>query len=181
MNPGTKDPLLLAGTAIAIFMQGVMAVAAAALAIAIPALLIFQDRVNAEFAEEVGKAGASLPIGALIGLMLVGLVLVGLLFLFFGRLRAIIATVGKGDPFQPENADRLAQMGWIMVAVQLLTIPAAAAGVYLVSYFDDFESMTFSSDAGLDVGGITLTIILFILARVFRHGAAMREDLEGTV
>ena len=26
-----------------------------------------------------------------------------------------------------------------------------------------------------------LVVILFILARVFRHGAAMREDLEGTV
>ena len=29
--------------------------------------------------------------------------------------------------------------------------------------------------------GILLVLILFILARVFRHGAAMREDLEGTV
>lgn len=181
MNPGTRDPLLLAGTAIAVFMQGVMVVAAAALAIAIPALVIFKDRVNAEFAEEVGKAAVELPIMAIAGLMLAGLVLVGLLFVFFGRLRAIIATVGQGDPFQPENADRLAQMGWIMVAVQLLTIPAAAIGVYLVKFFDAYEKVKFSSDAGLDVGGITLTIILFILARVFRHGAAMREDLEGTV
>ena len=36
-------------------------------------------------------------------------------------------------------------------------------------------------DGGLDGGSILLTLILFILARVFRHGAAMREDLEGTV
>ena len=28
---------------------------------------------------------------------------------------------------------------------------------------------------------ILLVIILFILARVFRHGASMRADLEGTV
>ncbi len=26
-----------------------------------------------------------------------------------------------------------------------------------------------------------LALLLFILARVFRHGAAMRDDLEGTV
>lgn len=32
-----------------------------------------------------------------------------------------------------------------------------------------------------DLGGIILAITLFILARVFRQGAAMRNDLEGTV
>ena len=36
-------------------------------------------------------------------------------------------------------------------------------------------------DAGLDVSGILLVVILFILARVFRHGTTMREELEGTV
>jgi hypothetical protein len=29
--------------------------------------------------------------------------------------------------------------------------------------------------------GLVVGLVLFILARVFRHGAAMREDLEGTV
>jgi galactitol-specific phosphotransferase system IIC component len=34
----------------------------------------------------------------------------------------------------------------------------------------------------LDLGGsLLLPLVLFILARVFRHGAAMREELEGTV
>jgi Fe-S cluster assembly ATPase SufC len=43
-------------------------------------------------------------------------------------------------------------------------------------------SVTFHGQVGgLDMTGILLVIILFILARVFRHGAAMREDLEGTV
>ena len=31
------------------------------------------------------------------------------------------------------------------------------------------------------LSGILMVLVLFILARVFRHGAAMREDLEGTV
>lgn len=180
MTNGLNDPLLLAGKAIAIFLQAVMAIAAAALAVAIPALVIFRDRANAEFAEEVGRA-AELPIAAIAGLMLVGLVLVGLLFVFFGRLRKIIATVGEGDPFQPENADRLTQMGWLMLGVNLLILPAAPLGIHLAHFFAEFEDMDFQMDGGLDLGGILLTIILFILARVFRHGAAMREDLEGTV
>ena len=36
-------------------------------------------------------------------------------------------------------------------------------------------------EASFDFGGLILILTLFILARVFRHGAAMREDLEGTV
>ena len=36
-------------------------------------------------------------------------------------------------------------------------------------------------DVGLDGGGILLILVLFILARVFRQGSAMREELEGTV
>ena len=31
------------------------------------------------------------------------------------------------------------------------------------------------------VSVVLMVIVLFILARVFKHGAAMREDLEGTV
>lgn len=180
MTDGLKDPLLLAGKAIAIFLQAVMAIAAVALAVAIPALVIFRERANAAFAEEVGQA-AELPIATIAGLMLVGLVLVGLLFVFFGRLRKIIATVGEGDPFQPENADRLTQMGWLMLGANLLILPAAPLGIHLVHFFAEFEDMRFQMDDRLDLGGILLTIILFILARVFRHGAAMREDLEGTV
>jgi hypothetical protein len=36
-------------------------------------------------------------------------------------------------------------------------------------------------DAGIDFGGVLTALLLFILARVFREGAAMRKDLEGTV
>jgi hypothetical protein len=36
-------------------------------------------------------------------------------------------------------------------------------------------------EGGVDFGGIILVLTLFVLARVFKHGAAMREDLEGTV
>jgi len=36
-------------------------------------------------------------------------------------------------------------------------------------------------DGGLDGGSILLILILFILARVFREGARMRDELEGTV
>jgi len=34
---------------------------------------------------------------------------------------------------------------------------------------------------GISIGTIILTLVLFVLARVFRTGAEMEQDLEGTV
>ena len=54
--------------------------------------------------------------------------------------------------------------------------------MYLDSTIGDaHDKLKIDTDFGFDGGGILLILILFILARVFRHGAAMREDLEGTV
>ena len=102
--------------------------------------------------------------------------------MFFGKLRAIIATVGEGDPFAPANAQRLSRMAWLMLGVQVLTWPAALFAAELADWASQYEDFTLDlSGDGFDLTGILLVIILFILARVFRHGAAMREDLEGTV
>ena len=36
-------------------------------------------------------------------------------------------------------------------------------------------------DTHMSLTGLAVGLVLFILARVFRQGAAMRADLEGTV
>ena len=121
------------------------------------------------------------------GWVVTGLAILGMLFVFFGKLRRIIGTVGEGDPFQPENATRLSQMGWLMLGTQLAIIPAGFIAIQLTRYADAIEktgveNFHFSMGNGdLDMTALLLVVILFILARVFRHGAAMREDLEGTV
>ena len=90
----------------------------------------------------------------------------------------IIATVGDGDPFILVNADRLTHMAWLSVAVQVLGIVASLLGKwaekrYAANNFEFNSEFTFT--------GIALALVLFILARVFREGAKMREELEGTV
>ena len=181
MALGPKDPLLLAGKVMALLMQAGMAIAAIALVIAIPAVALYHAEIIAAFAREVNDPAVSLPLGALIGIMMIGLAVVILLFFFFDRLRRIIATVGEGDPFQPENAGRLSQMGWIMLAVQVASIPAVALIMAIARQLEQVETVHFATGGKVDFGLLLLTIVLFILARVFRHGAAMREDLEGTV
>jgi hypothetical protein len=97
-------------------------------------------------------------------------------FCFFRHLYRIIDTVGEGDPFVPANARRLMAMGWISVATQFLAIPINGVSQWLSQYSDRFHA-----EFGLSFAGILLALVFFILARVFREGARMRDDLEGTV
>lgn len=175
------DPLLLAGKILALLLQAAMVVGGVALFAGTIIVFLYRDRAVAEYAAEIGDPSATFPVFALIGVMLIGLAIVGLLFVFFGRLRRIIASVGEGDPFEPANADRLSLMAWLMLAVQILLLPAIALGEWLAGYADELEDANITVDGGMDLTGMLLVVILFILARVFRHGAAMREDLEGTV
>lgn len=178
----TSDLLLLAGKVIAVFTQAVMVIGATALIIAAGALLFYRDTLQADYIADSGNPDAVFPVAAVFGVMLIGLVIVAALFVFFGKLRQIIDTVGQGDPFVPDNADRLSQMAWLMLLTQLLILPAFALALELAKVADEFgEGVDVDVSGGFDLSGILLVIILFILARVFRHGAAMREDLEGTV
>lgn len=175
-----NDLLLLGGKIIAVFMQIAMAIGIGALVIGLGALLLYGSGAIDAFSDQADPL--PFPLFLLVGLLFIGLVVVVLLFVFFGTLRTIISTVGEGDPFAPANADRLSLMGWLMLGVQLALIPATALAIQLAQYADEMgEDVHFTIDGGLDLTGILLVIILFILARVFRHGAAMREDLEGTV
>ncbi len=183
VNPTDRpnDVLLLAGKVITYILQAGLAFGGLVLTILIPALLVFRDKVIDQFPTPEGSAEVAFPLLQLAGVMLIGLAIVVMLFVFFGKLRAIISTVGDGDPFAPANADRLSLMGWLMLGVQLAIFPAVWLGMSLARFADEVDNMHLTVDGGWDIEGLLLVIILFILARVFRHGAAMRDDLEGTV
>ncbi|EDL49152.1 DUF2975 domain-containing protein [Erythrobacter sp. SD-21] len=174
-----NDPLLLAGRLIVIVMQAILGFAAVVLAIGMPLVVFLRDRITAEARIEYANPDFVFPLGAVLGIMAFAVLFLAGAFWFLRLLRKIIDTVGEGDPFVPENAERLTLMGWLALAAQLLAIPAAGAALYVAKIFEDQEGMTI--DAGLDLSGIVLVVVLFILARVFRHGATMRADLEGTV
>lgn len=181
MKDKPNDLLLLAGKILTIIGQIAIAIGGVALTIAIPAILIFRDRIQAEVVEEFGTASASLPIFAIVGIMFLGLVLLAIAWVFLSKLRAIIASVGEGDPFVPENADRLTVMAWLSLGAQVLMIPAGGLGLFLARWADEVEHEGITIDAGMDLEGFLMVVVLFILARVFKHGADMRDDLEGTV
>lgn len=176
-----KDPLLTIGRILVLIMQALIAIAIAVLVIVIPVVLFNEGRIIAELVAENPGVDFTFPTGALVLVMLLAVAALGMVFVFFQRLRQIIATVGDGDPFVPENAQRLSLMAWLMLGANIVSIPIAALALHVADELQDVHEETFAFDTGFDFGGILLIITLFILSRVFRQGAAMREDLEGTV
>ena len=87
----------------------------------------------------------------------------------------IIATARAGDPFIAANADRLQRIGWCLLALQLCEIP----GILIGRYFPSMGSAAPNGD--ISIGGWIAVLMVFVLARVFAAGSAMRDDLEGTI
>lgn len=90
-------------------------------------------------------------------------------------LYAMIASARAGDPFIAINARRLQVIGWCLLFLQLLDLPAAL----LARTFLSLGSA--APDVGFSPGGWVAVLMVFVLSRVFAAGAAMRDDLEGTI
>ena len=177
MNTLTRDPLLSIARVIVVIGQILMIIAGTAVTIAIPIILVMQDRIKAEMITENGP-DAVFPTLAVISLALLAMATIVLFYFFLRKVRQLIDTVGEGDPFVPENAERLTSMAWFMLAIQVVAFPMLAILIYIQDVMQEVDP---DMELDLDPSGIVLVIMLFILARVFRHGTRMREDLEGTV
>lgn len=92
------------------------------------------------------------------------------------RLHTIVATVNDGDPFVAENSGRLQTIAWAVLALEVLNICVGILGASMASHGVSIDlDWSFSPVPWLAV------MLLFVLARVFEHGAFMRNELEGTV
>ena len=87
----------------------------------------------------------------------------------------MVASAGTGDPFAAANATRLRSIGWSLLGLQLLDVPAAM----LVRFYPSLG--TAAPEVGFSPGGWLAVLMVFVLSRVFAAGSAMRDDLEGTV
>ena len=179
MTAKTSDALLSFGKVVALILQAmcVLAGAATLLVLAFVVLLslgMLSGFVNAGDFELIEASPLSV-----VSILVMLAASVAALFFFFGKMRAIIKSVGEGDPFIAENARRLNAMAWLLLGVQVLALPVGMLRLYLANLVSGGgDSLNFSV---YDLQGPVMIIILFILARIFRIGATMREDLEGTV
>lgn len=183
MTHSKRDPLLTAAKILLYFLIGVIGFAALMVTIGLPFVIIYQDRILMEATAKGVTAGPEL-IGAIALIMLGIAVLLGLAIYFLDLLRRIVNTVEEGDPFVPQNAERLSRMGWTALAGNLFAIPVGGLVLWIATLIEDTPAasdMDMSSDVGFSGEGLLLILVLFILARVFRKGTEMREELEGTV
>lgn len=170
-----RDPLLSAARVVVGLLMGLFAFVGVVVAIALAAIATVQrDATIARAMDSGGDVGYPLILLAFV--LIIGLMVLS--FLFMRELLRMMRSVEQGDPFQPFNGDRLRRMGWLTVGSQLVLVALAAIGMA----FDGIRPALMAEDAlNAAFGGLVLALVLFILARVFRIGAAMREELEGTV
>lgn len=126
----------------------------------------------------VAKYGSAVDSGGIVRtirvLAIVGMVSVWVVHQVLAPLGAIVATIGA-DPFIRANADRLTRIGWGLLGIQLVHLAAGGFTGWLQSY--GVETATWTPQ----LGGWLGVLLAFVLARVFRRGAEMRDDLAMTV
>ncbi len=174
--PKSRDPLLIVARYLVGAIIGIFIFAGVMVAIGLGAVLTMQ---RSEILAKLSASAVSGPGYLLVvtALFLV-LALLTVSILFMRELFRIVGSVEEHDPFQPINADRLRRMGWFALGAQIILV--AIAGI--ASWFGGFRQALVAEDAiASATSTLVLTLVLFILARVFRVGAEMRAELEGTV
>ena len=134
------------------------------------------EEIVAEVARERPGVNFNTVTGPLYAIFTIGLVIIGLAWAILRKLLAIIGTVSDGDPFVRANAVRLKAIGWMMVAAQVLGFPLYTAASQVAEAFGKHDL-----DGELPIMGLLGILLTFVLAGVFEQGAAMREEMEGTV
>ena len=160
------DWALQACRILTLFLMGVFALALAGLLVLFAMLMVQRPELAAR------TAGLNIVVGLAIALS----------FRFVQLLGQVIGSVREGEPFAFRNVRRLNEMAILALAYQIVF------GLSFLFGTGDFNFMKFgplaglfSTSGGLSLNSLVLALVLFVLARVFRHGAQMHDDLVGTV
>ena len=172
----SDDPLLQTTRGVLYLILTILIVAGTVLAIASAALPLWWSEALAELGKENPGARTDGLLPELLALFATLIVVIGLVWTALRKLLAIVRSVGDGDAFIAANAYRLRAIGWLLVATQLVGIPLALLASHIADRFGDNDV-----DFDISVSGLLSILLTFVLARVFERGAAMREEMEGTV
>ncbi|MEG3143205.1 DUF2975 domain-containing protein [Sphingomonas sp. RT2P30] len=143
--------------------------------VAIPLSFVFGEALAAQLSFKYHGRNVAETMLVLRIMAVLGIVAAIALRQLFTRLLAIVATVQAGDPFVAANADRLQRIGWALLALQLIDLALGAVALVLDRLGADHATWMPS------LAGWIAVVMMFVLARVFRVGAAMRDDLAMTV
>lgn len=173
---GFKDRVL---GSVALLLKALLAINIVLLVAFAAGLLLTWPFEPALVARLAHKYGASVDVAGavtVIRLMLVlGMASALAVHPILASLVRIVATVEAGDPFVDGNATLLVRIGWALLVLQVLDLCFGALGRWIAMLKLDGPGWTPS------LGGWIAVAMVFVLARVFRIGARMRDDLAATV
>lgn len=181
MTESSNDALLKFGNVLARCLQGLSALAGGIVLLLIPVVLLASGGTVPGLGSLNDSEAIKASPPAVVAILVMLALILAALFRFFGKLRAIIVSASEGDPFTPENANRLSAMAWLFLGVKLLYLLVGAVRLHVASLVDQGAGGDRLNVSLYDLNAVVIVIVLFILARIFRHGAAMRDDLKGTV
>lgn len=182
--PADNDAVLKIARGLIRLLQWLLILAALILTIALPCLFIFADPMLSAMTEVLVEKPDYAALGLMAALIAIGLVIVGLAYFAFNRLRRIVESVSKGDPFIPVNGVRLRGMGLAVLAIEAVSFVGALIATALMAMLGDWkpgEDVHIEIDGGISLSAVLLGLLLIVLARVFDRGAAMRAELEATI
>jgi hypothetical protein len=116
-----------------------------------------------------------------------GVIYVLLAMLIFVLFTKIVETAMTGDPFVAQNADRLTKAGWLLLGLHGVAFVTGIAALSMVPRHlmekagEDAASLIHINTGDPSPVGIISILLIFVLAQIFRRGAEMRAELEGTV
>jgi hypothetical protein len=112
-------------------------------------------------------------------------VALGMVARFLIYLLAIIDSVARGEAFTLHNAQRIRGMAWIsLLGMPIGFLIGGALGrvVELVGPRDAEAGIRFETfNGGFSATQILMTLLLFVLARLFAQAATMKDEIEGAV
>jgi hypothetical protein len=88
-------------------------------------------------------------------------------------LRKIFATLTAGDPFHPDNVNRLRLIGLMLAGLEL--------GRYAVWTLSRFMPQVDRVEPNFNLTAWFSVLVVFVLAEVFREGARLRREAELTI
>ena len=180
MERSRSDPLVTVLRFIIGFIIGAVGFALVMLAAGFVAAPFFAGDVGSNLAKE-GLEIAPWQAIALIEVLLAAIIaLLVTVEFFFVLLWRVLGSISEGDPFVPANSRRITQMAWTALAGNLWAIVLTAYAAWLERFSDHIVTQG-DINFSFGGGGLVLILVLFVLARVFRHGTELRDDLEGTV
>ncbi|MEQ9506676.1 MAG: DUF2975 domain-containing protein [Hyphomonas sp.] len=150
---------------------------------------------STEFSGIKALADGVMPGQLVIGLAGLMVIVPGVIFICL-QLRRILLTLADGDPFVPENARRLSNIGVVIAVMELLRL----AVVIVVRMIPSLVSPVVVSSTTDEAAGCVCAVVqegppelstqfilwisvaaLFVLSQVFREGTRLRDEEKMTI